>query len=182
MEKEIKKEDIKKEDNKLVTFKNEAIEYLKDLYTRSISFMKKNKLELSFLFVVIFLFFVINDKKNYEMCNGSVSKGGAPQQMTPQQIQQLQQQQQQQQQRVKEAANRSKSQLANLGIQKFGSIIMNSSILSSVMCYIASFIKTGFALFSIVFAVMLIPGIPVFGFMLLLFVIMKDKVADMKSM
>jgi hypothetical protein len=75
-----------------------------------------------------------------------------------------------------------KSQLTNIGFMKLGSTIMNSSILSKIFCYIGTFIKTIFAMGSIVLAVMLIPGVPVFGFMLLLFVILRDKMANIKAL
>jgi hypothetical protein len=75
-----------------------------------------------------------------------------------------------------------KSRLTNIGFSKLGSTIMNSSVLSKIFCYIGSFIKTALALGSIVLAVMLIPGIPVFGFMLLLFVILRDKMANIKAL
>jgi hypothetical protein len=174
---DIKKEDIQKEDD----IKTEIIDYFKDLYKRSIEFIKNNKIELGALFVIFFLFFIINDNKKYEICN-TFQRAGDPPQMTAQQQQQQMQQQQQQIQKQKEAAYRSKSQLAQLGFNKFGNVVMNSPVLTKIMCYIASFFKSAFAFFSLVFAVMLIPGVPIFGFMLLLFVILKVKMADLKAL
>jgi hypothetical protein len=75
-----------------------------------------------------------------------------------------------------------KSRLTAIGFNKLGNTIMNSSILSKIFCYIGSFVKTILALGSIVLAVMLIPGVPVFGFMLLLFVILRDKMANIKAL
>jgi hypothetical protein len=75
-----------------------------------------------------------------------------------------------------------KSRLTGLGFDKLGNTIMSSSILSKIFCYIGSFIKTILAMGSIILAVMLIPGVPVFGFMLLLFVILRDKMANIKAL
>ncbi len=170
----------KEKEKETSSFKNEVIEYFKSLYKRSKDFIIYNKIELSILFVVLFLYFVLTDiNTNNTYCN----KGGAPpNQQQQQQLQQQQQQLQQQQQKRQQELYQVKSQLSQMAFTKMGSIISNSNVLSKVICYITSLLRSGMSLFSIVFAVMLIPGVPVFGFMLILFTILRSKVADIKAL
>jgi hypothetical protein len=163
----------KEEQEKEISFKDEVVEYFKSLYKRSKEFIKNNKIILSILFIVLFIYFLLTDiNTKHTYCN---NKGGAPPQPS-------QQQQQQQQQQKQQQAYQLKTQLAQFGFNKIGSTIANSTILSDLVCYIMSFLRTGVAFFSIVFAVMMIPGVPVFGFMLLLFGVLRSKVADIKAL
>ena len=165
-----------KDQEQNISFKDEVKEYFKSLYKRSTNFIKNNKIELSILFVILFLYFLLTDmntKNTY--CN----KGGAP---TQQQLQQQQQQMMQQQQKRQQDLYQVKAKITQFGISKLGNTIASSTTLSHIVCYITSFLKTGVSFFSIVLAVMMIPGVPVFGFMLLLFGILRSKVADIKAL
>lgn len=176
----MKKEKEEQEKEKNISFKDEVVEYFKSLYKRSKEFITHNKIELSILFIVLFLYFLLTDiNTKHTYCT---NKGGAPPQQSQQQSQQQLQQQQQQQQQRQQQAYQLKTQMSQIGFNKLGSAIANSSILSNLVCYIMSFLRTGIAFFSIVFAVMMIPGVPVFGFMLLLFGVLRSKVADIKSL
>ncbi len=162
----------KEEKEKDISFKDEVVEYFKSLFKRSKEFIKNNKIELSILFIVLFIYFLLTDiNTKHTYCN----KGGAPPQISQQQLQQQQQQKQQQTYQIK-------TQLAQIGFNKLGNTIANSGILTKVVCAIMSLLRTGIAFFSVVFAVMMIPGVPVFGFMLLLFGILRSKVADIKAL
>jgi hypothetical protein len=170
----MKKEEEKEKE---ISFKDEVIEYFKSLYKRSKEFINNNKIELSILFIVLFLYFLLSDMNTR---NTYCSKGGAP--LTQQQLQQQQQQLQKQQMQKQQQAYQIKTQIAKIGFSKIANTISSSETLSNVMCYIMSFTRTSITFFSIVFAVMMIPGIPVFGFMLILFALLRTKVADIKSL
>lgn len=171
----MKKEE--KEEKEIETsFKDEVIEYFKSLYKRSKEFINNNKIELSILFIVLFLYFLLSDMN---IRNTYCSKGGAP--LTPQQQQQQQQQLQQQKVQKEKNAYQIKASISKFGFTKIANTIASSETLTSAMCYIMSFIRSSITFFSIVFAVMMIPGIPVFGFMLILFALLRTKVADIKS-
>ena len=177
--------------------------YFKDLYKRSVIFVKNNKIELGALFVVLFVLFVIDGSNQYCIRqNGGVlppnpQQQAAAQQQAQQQAQQkAQQQAQQQAQQLKqmqqkmieqkrkqqEIVNRTKMSIASEFTTKFTKLAANNQTLKDIICYISSFLKSSIALFSIVFVVMLIPGIPVFGFMLVLFAILRTKVSNIKSL
>jgi hypothetical protein len=166
-------------------------------------FIIKNKIELGLLFVIIFTIFLSNDLKNNYLCSDPKNKiqiknksksGGATVPIKSVPLTQRTtttttmgmsgygQPGYGQPQSQSQMGYQIKSQLTSIGFMKLGSTIMNSSILSKIFCYIGSFIKTIFAMGSIVLAVMLIPGVPVFGFMLLLFVILRDKMANIKAL
>jgi hypothetical protein len=150
----------------------EESNYFDDLKKKTIVFMKENKIELIVLFCVIFLIFLIRDLKNYSMTKfkycglgGYVPAASIQRQsgMTAQ-------------------TGQIKYSLSRIAYTKLGSTIMNNSFFRNMMCYSASFLKSIVVFGSIILSVMLIPGIPVFGFMLLLFVILRDKMANIKAL
>jgi hypothetical protein len=169
--------------------------YFKDLYKRSLVFIKNNKIELGTLFVVLFLLFTIDETNKYCITkqNGGLPSNPQAQQQAQQQAQKQAQQQAQQlkqiqqkaleeQKKKRELTDRTKMEIASSFSNKFMNLAQNNKTLNNIICYISSFFKSSIALFSIVFAVMLIPGIPVFGFMLLLFAILRTKVSNIKAL
>jgi hypothetical protein len=159
--------------------------YFKDLYKRSVIFIKNNKIELSTLFVVLFLLFTINETNQYCITKQNGGLPGNPQAQQQAQMQAQKQAQQkalEEQKKKRDIVDRTKMELASSFSNKFINLAQNNKTLNNIICYISSFFKSSIALFSIVFAVMLIPGIPVFGFMLILFAILRTKVSNIKAL
>jgi hypothetical protein len=199
-------------DYKIKTEKKETKEDDISFYDKLKIFIAKNKIELGLLFVIIFTIFLSNDLKNSHICNiknQTKSIGGASSsassskkpQATPKTTTTTTTQNYGYGQPGygqpgygqpgygqpgygygSQMGYQIKSSLANIGMNKLGNTIMSSEILTKMLCYVSSFIKSILALGSIVLAVMLIPGVPVFGFMLLLFVILRDKMANIKAL
>jgi hypothetical protein len=188
-------------DYKIKTEKKETKDDDISFYDKLKIFIAKNKIELGLLFVIIFTIFLSNDLKNSHICNiknQTKSIGGAssssssskkPQATTKTTTTTTQNYGYGQPGYGQpgygygsQMGYQIKSSLANIGMNKLGNTIMSSEILTKMLCYVSSFIKSILALGSIVLAVMLIPGVPVFGFMLLLFVILRDKMANIKAL
>ena len=193
-------------DYKIKTEKKETKEDDISFYDKLKIFIAKNKIELGLLFVIIFTIFLSNDLKNSHICNiknqtksiggasSSASSSKKPQATTKTTTTTTQNYGYGQPGYGQpgygqpgygygsQMGYQIKSSLANIGMNKLGNTIMSSEILTKMLCYVSSFIKSILALGSIVLAVMLIPGVPVFGFMLLLFVILRDKMANIKAL
>jgi hypothetical protein len=196
-----KEEKEEKEDNDSIL--NKIISYLNDFKKRTKIFLKKNMYELILLFIVIFTIIVIkSNKPKNKYCKLT---GGVPQpqqqqqqlqqQQQKQQQQQLQQQQQQQKQlqqqqlqeqqqqaKIQQQAMTIKSQVTNNIFTRLSGFISSSELMTKVVCYIGAFIKSIAIFGSIVVSVMLIPGVPIFGFMMALFIMLKMKMANFKTL
>ena len=191
---------------------NKIISYLNDFKKRTKIFLKKNMYELSLLFIVIFTIIVIkSNKPKHKYCkltgglpNPQQAPQQAPQQQAAQQAaqqkaqqkaqqvaQQQQQQKQLQQQQLQEQQQQAKTQQQAMGIKsqvttnvfnRLSGFISSSELMTKVVCYIGSFIKSIAIFGSIVVSVMLIPGVPIFGFMMALFIMLKMKMANFKTL
>lgn len=175
---------------------------LSSFFNRTKLFINKNKIELGLLFVIIFTIILSTDLKNKSNFCLKTTGGAAAvttktttttvSKQQPKIQSSIQQQQSMttssmtqrlpQQSAAQAQTYQIKSKLTSLAYGKFGAIIMNSPTVINILCYISSFIKSLLMLGSVVLIVMLIPGIPVFGFMLLLFVILRGKLANIKAL
>lgn len=139
--------------------KDESI--FKKFFDNLKQFLKKTKLELFIVFILIFIIILINPNQKTIYCQ----KGG------------YDNQQQQQPPQPSESSIRTK-QIVN----QVGQSLRNNQVFQSFLNTVYSVFNAVAVFGMLIFTLAVVPALPLFGFMFIIFIILRNKVASLKAL
>jgi hypothetical protein len=140
------------------------------------NFMSKNKIELIIIFFIILTIDLINTFNNNTFKN--MQKGGQIQALDLKTIalsQSASQGPNPQEQMIK-------TQLTITVISRVLNYLMSHRTFNSIVCFIGSLVKSILSFSGLIVAISFIPILPLFAFMFVIFIILRKKVATLKSL
>ncbi len=146
-------------------------------------FISKNKVELVLIFLIILSIDLINTFNNndrtYDKTLKNIHKGG---QIQPLDLKTIALTQAATQGGTNPQEQMMKTQLTITVFSKVLNYLMSHPTFNSIVCFFGSIIKSIFTFAGLIVAISIIPALPLFGFMFLIFIILRKKVATLKSL
>jgi hypothetical protein len=140
--------------------------------------VSNNKIELFLIFIIIFAINLINTFNNNTNISGFKHKGGQLQSLDLKTL------------AITQAASQGpnpqeqmmKTQITINVFTQILNYLMSHKTFNSIVCFIGSIIKSVFVFAGLIVAISFIPILPLFAFMFVIFIILRKKVATLKSL